>query len=302
MLEGPVQNCAKNRQGEDEETMEYLFLLLKTVLLRPYVFVFLIAFLVAGFLSFGKMRTLSFMLVTWAVAFVCEYSSTRNGFPFGLYHYTGDTHGQELFLFNVPFYDSLSFSFLLFASYSMSLFILSPLKIEKNNVDVLHTFDLRQSKSVLFLSSIFMMMIDVVIDPVALRGDQWFLGRIYYYDSPGYHFGVPLSNAFGWAFVGFVSLWIYQKIEKKLQNKTQHSPKKSTIPYHALMGVGLYYGVLLFMLSVCMWIDEKALLIACAFIFLLPTIFLVLRLRDPRARASEQDWQEHLKDYIVKNN
>lgn len=279
--------------------MELFLLLFKTVLLRPYVFVFLIAFLMAGFLSFGKVRTFTFMFVTWFVAFVCEYSSTRNGFPFGLYHYTGDTKGQELFLSNVPFYDSLSFSFLLFAAYSMSLFMLSPLKIENKKVDVLHTFELRQSKSVLFLTSFFMMMIDVVIDPVALRGDQWFLGRIYYYDSPGYHFGVPLSNAFGWAFVGFVSLWIYQKIEKKLRDQTKYMPTKSNIPNHAIMGVGLYYGVLLFMLSVCMWIDEKGLLIACAFIFFLPTVFLVLRFRDPRVRASAQDWQAHIKDYFI---
>jgi uncharacterized membrane protein len=282
--------------------MEWFVLLFKTVLLRPYVFVFLIAFLMAGFLSFGKTRTFTFMFVTWFVAFICEYSSTRNGFPFGLYHYTGDTKGQELFLSNVPFYDSLSFSFLLFAAYSMSLFMLSPLKIENKKVDVLHTFELRQSKSVLFLTSFFMMMIDVVIDPVALRGDQWFLGRIYYYDSPGYHFGVPLSNAFGWAFVGFVSLWIYQMIEKKLRNKPEYTPKKSNIPNHALMGIGLYYGVLLFMLSVCMWIDEKGLLIACSFIFFLPTVFLVLRFRDQRVRASQQDWQAHIKDYSVRNN
>lgn len=242
------------------------------------------------------------MIVTWAVAFICEYSSTRNGFPFGLYHYIGDTHDKELFFSNVPFYDSLSFSFLLFASYSMSLLMLSPLKIENKKIDVLHTFELRQSKSVLCLTTLFMMMIDVVIDPVALRGDQWFLGRIYYYDSPGYHFGVPLSNALGWAFVGFVSLLIYQQIEKYLHAKPKYQMIKSKIPNHALMGVGLYYGVLLFMLSICIWIDEKALLIASFFIYFLPTVFLVFRLRDPKVRANDQDWEKHIREYKVQNN
>ncbi|MEZ4846529.1 MAG: carotenoid biosynthesis protein [Bdellovibrionota bacterium] len=100
-------------------------------MLRPYVFVFLAAFLTAGFLKMGKRKTLGFMCITWTVAFICEFSSTRNGSPFRLYHYIGDTKDQELFLSNIPFYDSLSFSFLLFASYSMALFMLSPLKISK---------------------------------------------------------------------------------------------------------------------------------------------------------------------------
>ena len=44
--------------------------------------------------------------------------------------------------------------------------------------------------------------IDMVIDPVALRGDRWFLGKIYYYPEPGVHFGVPFANYIGWAVVG----------------------------------------------------------------------------------------------------
>jgi uncharacterized membrane protein len=279
--------------------MEFLKLCWGTLMLRPYVFVFLAAFLTAGFLKMGKRKTFSFMFITWIVAFVCEFSSTRNGFPFGLYHYIGDTRNREFFISNIPFYDSLSFSFLLFASYSMALFMLSPLKISKKNIDVLDHFKLRQSKSVLFLTTIFMMMIDVIIDPVALRGDQWFLGRIYYYADPGYHFGVPLSNAFGWAFVGFVSIFIFQKVENRYFRKKDTKPYKSKVPYHSLMGVGLYYGVFFFMLSICWWIEERALLIASAFIFLLPTILLIVRFRDPRARANEQDWKKHCEDFRI---
>lgn len=285
---------------EEVKSMEFFSLLFKTVLLRPYVFIFLIAFLVAGFLKMGKPRTLTFMMITWIVAFLSEYSSTRNGFPFGLYHYTGETRGKELFFSNVPFFDSLSFTFLLFAAYSISLFMLSPLKVEKNNVDVLDTFAIRQSKTILILTTSFMFMIDVVIDPVALRGDRWFLGQIYHYEYPGYYFGVPLTNAGGWAIVGGVSLWIYQKVEKRFfHNKPDLKPKKSNVPYHSLMGLGLYYGVLLFMLSICGWIDEQALLIASCFVFFLPTVFVILRFRDLRARANEDDWKKHCIDFRI---
>ena len=95
--------------------MEIPLLFFNTILLRPYVFAFLAAFLVSAVALIGWPRTWRFWLVSWITAFVCEYSSTRNGIPFGWYFYNGSTVGQELYFSNIPFMDSISFSFLLFA-------------------------------------------------------------------------------------------------------------------------------------------------------------------------------------------
>jgi len=67
--------------------MDTIDILVSTILLRPYVFILL------GF---------------YLIAFISEYTSTRIGIPYGLYHYTGETHGKKLFISNVPFMDSLS--------------------------------------------------------------------------------------------------------------------------------------------------------------------------------------------------
>ena len=41
---------------------------------------------------------------------ICASSpSVRTGIPFGWYYYTGSTEGQELYIADVPFMDSLSF-------------------------------------------------------------------------------------------------------------------------------------------------------------------------------------------------
>ena len=88
----------------------------KTLLLRPYVFFFLGVALVAAARFLGWKRTGALFGITWLTAFVCEFSSTRIGFPFGDYYYTGSTVGEELYLANIPFMDSLSFTFLLYAS------------------------------------------------------------------------------------------------------------------------------------------------------------------------------------------
>src|SRR5438094_588576 len=64
--------------------MEFLTVLGKTVLLRPYVFVPLMLALAISVSLMGRTRTTIFFLITWMVAFACEFSSTRTGIPFGV--------------------------------------------------------------------------------------------------------------------------------------------------------------------------------------------------------------------------
>lgn len=258
--------------------MEFLTLLYKTVLLRPYVFVFLAFFLLFATVSMGFRRTLVFLFSTWILAFLSEFSSTRNGFPYGLYHYTGSTRGEELFISNVPFMDSLSYSFLLFASMSMALFFLSPLRVSKKDVQVVEDYSIRHGWKVLILTAVFMMMIDFITDPITILGDRWFLGKIYEYEYHGAYFGIPLSNALGWGLVGLVAMFVYQRIEKRWFGPDFKDWGIRRWRYRGLYGVGLYYGVLGFMLAVTAWIGEKGLLIAGSFIFLIPTVFFLFRL------------------------
>lgn len=238
--------------------MEQLLLLFKTILFRPYVFVFLAAFLFAAIQLIGWPRTWRFWLISWATAFVCEYSSTRNGIPFGWYHYNGSTLGQELYFSNIPFMDSISFSFLLYAAYCVALCLLLPIDRAVAALPLRSLrFDLtaRTDWRLWLLTAGLFAFIDMVIDPVALRGDRWFLGKIYYYPDPGWHFGVPFANYVGWAVVGLTSLAIYFPIDRRLPALNSH-PSATTAP-RILLGVGLYYGVLAFNLAMTFWIGES---------------------------------------------
>lgn len=239
--------------------MDFPILFFKTLLLRPYVFVFLAAFLFNANRLLGWSRTWLFFLITWVTAFVCEYASTRTGIPFGWYHYTGMTVGEELYLSNIPFMDSLSFTFLLFASYSLALLFLAPARpavIQSLRAIPRFSFDprVRRSWPVLALTVLFFAFIDMVIDPVALRGDRWFLGKIYYYPDPGVHFGVPFENYVGWAVVGSLSLAAYIPIERRMHPLAPEHEQDATIGI--LLGCGLYLGVLVFNLAVTFWIGE----------------------------------------------
>jgi len=263
--------------------MDTLTLFLKTILFRPYVFVFLAAFLFAAIQLIGWPRTWRFWLISWATAFVCEFSSTRNGIPFGWYPYNGSTVGQELYFSNVPFMDSISFSFLLYAAYCVALCLLLPPAQSSSAIQPRLKplrFDpaTRTTWSVLLLTAFLFAFIDMVIDPVALRGDRWFLGKIYYYPDPGIHFGVPFANYVGWAVVGLISLAIYFPLERRLPAL---SLPLSVTP-RLLLGVGLYYGVLAFNLSVTFWIGESFMGMSGLLMHLPLIALLMLRLAGPR--------------------
>jgi hypothetical protein len=235
--------------GPDHLTI-HMDLLIGTFLLRPYVFGFLAAYLVAGARDLGWRRTLLFGAWVGPLAWFSEFLSTRIGIPFGLYHYTGDTRGQELFIANVPFMDCLSFTFLAYASFCLARGALR---------------SRRPSPTVVALASgVLMMLLDVVIDPIAVRGDQWFLGRIFYYAEEGVYFGVPLSNFAGWLLLGVLSVGGYlcwkSRLSPGLGLTGDDDDAKDRYGRQYWPGIALYYAVLGFNLGVTGWIGEWLLL------------------------------------------
>jgi len=219
-------------------------LLAGTFTLRPYVFGFLAIFLVAGVRDLGRAGTLAFLFWGGGVALVAEVVSTRVGVPFGLYHYTGATRGAELFLGNVPFFSPLSFPFLAYAAFCLARRALGPAWASTRAGRV---------RTVL-VSGVLMMLLDVVIDPLAVRGGRWFLGHIFYYPEGGLYFGVPLSNFLGWLLVGWITVggvaWGMSATGRG------DAGREGPGPGSPRLGIGLYYLVLAVNLSVTLWIGE----------------------------------------------
>jgi uncharacterized membrane protein len=260
-------------------SMDILVLFLKTIALRPYVFLFLAAFLFSAIRLIGWSRTWRFWLISWITAFVCEYSSTRTGIPFGWYFYNGSTVGEELYFSDVPFMDSISFSFLLYAAYCVALCFFLPTdrtaaatrtRLKRLRFDV----QARTAWPVLLMTAFMFAFIDMVIDPVALRGDRWFLGKIYYYPDPGVHFGVPIDNYIGWVVVGLLSLAVYFPLDRRLP--AHAFPASSTA--RLLLGIGN--------LGMTFWIGEWFMGLS-GLLMHLPVLALVLyRLADLRPTPS----------------
>lgn len=233
-------------------------LVLGTLALRPYVFAFLILFLASGSADLGWRRTLAFGASVWPVAWLAEFSSTRTGIPFGLYQYTGVTRGRELYIADVPFMDALSFTFLAYAAFCLARWALAGRRA--------------CPWALALVTGALMAALDVVIDPLAVRGDRWFLGRIFYYPDGGVYWGVPLSNFAGWVIVGALGVGVYVALAGR-------TPAGRIWP-----GVALYYLVLGFNLAVTAWIGEW--LLAAVGVALHAAIALTIRYVRPEPGAA----------------
>ncbi len=270
--------------------MDLFSLLVSTVILRYYVFLFLLLFLVAGVVTLGLRKTAIFLGITWCIAFLAEYSSTRNGIPFGDYFYIESTRHRELWISNIPFMDSISFTFLAYVSYTMALFfLLKPFRDEGWGLQ--DEEDIRHSPKVLGLAVLLFVFLDVVIDPLALRGDRWFLGKIFGYGTEGVYFGVPISNFVGWAVVGGSSLFLFQCYDEREKGNAELWRVSLG---RLLLGPLLYFIILLFNLSMTLVIGERLLGTVGIFIHLPILVFFLLRLAALR-RVSPQLFEEKSK-------
>jgi uncharacterized membrane protein len=268
-------------------------------LLRPYVFVFFAVYLVAAVSKMGWKKTLVFTLIAYSVAFLAEFSSTRTGVPFGLYHYVDTTRDRELWIANIPFWDSLSFTFLCYLGFSLAVLMYSPLQIGRGDMQVVDTCEIRQSRRVLVTATVLMTLLDVVIDPLTVRGERWFLGKIYYYPNGGIYFGVPLSNFIGWALVGAVTVALFQWFERRqwLSSDLVRPAGVRRLPYGGLIEPLLYAGVLLFNVVLTFAIGETLLGIIAIMIYLPVGVLFAANFVDPRRRADATQLATHRYDF-----
>lgn len=235
-------------------------LLWGTILLRPYVAVFLATYLLLACRSTGLGACLAFLGSGYLLAWLSEFSSIHTGFPYGLYFYIPATRGQELWLAGIPMMDSVSYVFLAYASYQTAVALLRLGGVVPERLG--RFWQTGGLGAVLFVT------LDIVIDPLALRGYRWFLGQIYGYPEPGVYFGIPLSNFAGWFLVGWALLALWHQLARWSPPWRWWRLGCRTGTYHSWLGAGLYASVLIFNLVLTFAIGELTLGLVGLFVYL----------------------------------
>jgi putative membrane protein len=152
--------------------------------------------------------------------------------------------------------DSISFAFLAWAAYALAIAIRGPggeSLAPGEGVPLAQ----RTSSRTLALAVACLVLIDVIIDPLAVRGDRWFLGKIFEYPRGGAYFGVPLSNFAGWAVVGSIALALYAALDRRWEVRGWPAPGGGAVGF--LLGGALWYAVAAFNLIITFAIGETAL-------------------------------------------
>jgi uncharacterized membrane protein len=269
---------------------------LGTFTMRPYVFAFFATYLVAAVLHLGWRKTIWFTVLGYLIAFLSEYSSINNGFPYGWYYYIEATRGKELWVAGVPFFDSLSYVFLSYCSYATALLLLAPVKGTRSDLVLLETGRLRRSFSALFLGSLFQVFLDIVTDPVALQGDRWFLGKIYGYREAGTHFGIPFSNYLGWWLVSALIIGTLQLIDRLVGGKDRPAGVVAA-PFRCLYAPFLYLCVVAFNLVVTLHIGEKLMALTGLFIYTLPVAMALVLIYNKVNHYHKDELAAHLLEF-----
>jgi putative membrane protein len=267
------------------------------VTLRPYVFAFLAVYLVAASAHMGWRRTLAYLPLGYGLAWISEYASIHWGFPYGDYYYIPDTVDREIWVLGVPFMDSLSYVFLSYCSYNLAVFLLSPVVFGSRSAFVLETRAIRRSRRVWLLGACLFVLLDIIIDPVALQGYRWFLGQIYGYRSPGIYFGIPMSNFGGWLLVGIVLVGALQVLDRIAVLEPAGLPAHARLPWIALLGPALYVGIMLFNMSVTFWIGELLLGVTGCLILAVPVLMGALFSHYKHLHLARRDVEAHLTDF-----
>ncbi len=209
-------------------------ILITTLIKRPYVFLFLLTYLVLSIRTRGLTRTILFLIIGYTIAWASEALSIRTGFPYGWYFYIYENLKGEWLNYGVPVWDSVSYVFLCYASMMTARFVKPHSSLFKQ----------------IILGAALVVFLDIIIDPVAHLGDQWFLGKIYYYPYPGFYFNVPLANFIGWFFTAALILFIDSLIDRKIPSRTF----KELSLFDKLSGPLFYLSIILFNWIITIWI------------------------------------------------
>ena len=189
-------------------------IVLHTLTHRWWALIFIPVFFWVATAERSWRSALRFLAVASGISLAAEYLSTHTGFPYGRYDYIANTHGTELYISNVPLFVPLTFGTVIWAGRAL---------INKTNV---------RPATLIVGGAVFAAAIDLVIDPMTLRGGTWFMGWLYSYRSSGPWFNVPWSNYAGWILVGALILFVDTLFEAK-------TPKK----VDAVRGPMLAYGM-----------------------------------------------------------
>ena len=152
-------------------------------------------FIIHGALVWGFFNIAIFLIITIIVSLLLEIIGSKTGYVFGgKYHYNND-NTPGFILFGIPVLIPIAWFGIIYMSINFCNYVTNVRFPFENSIN--HYF--------IILTAIFVMLLDLVLDPLAVDEKRW------NWELPGIYYGIPILNFFGWLLVPLLILLIFQQ-------------------------------------------------------------------------------------------
>ena len=151
-------------------------------------------FTIHGALVWGFFNIAIFLIITIIVSLLLEIIGSKTGYVFGgKYHYNND-NTPGFILFGIPVLIPIAWFGITYMSINFCNYV----------TNVRFPFENSINYYFIILTAIFVMSLDLVLDPLAVDEKRW------NWELPGIYYGIPILNFFGWLLVPLLTLLIFQ--------------------------------------------------------------------------------------------
>jgi len=199
-----------------------------TVFGRWYVTLFGLTFLWCAVRHLGWRKTLIYLGGSLVVGLLFENGSVKYGFPYTRYAFNDALRDKEVFVGDVPLMVPLSYSFMGYFAFALGRLLASGPRRTRGRW-VLAEYGLGVMLAVWALW---------ILDPVSRLGHQFYLGRLFAYDGPGFWFGLPLGSQLGFGLtsvllIGLLTWLAREDPDVPVAGLRAHPHLIALITYHA---------------------------------------------------------------------
>ena len=158
------------------------------------VFLGALFFIIHGALFWGVLNIAIFLIITLIVSLLLEIIGSKTGYVFGgKYHYNSN-NTPGFILFGIPVLIPIAWFGIIYMSINFCNYV----------TNVRFPFEDSTNYFFIILTAIFVMLLDLVLDPLAVDEKRW------NWELPGIYYGIPILNFFGWLLVPLLILLIFQ--------------------------------------------------------------------------------------------
>ncbi len=171
-------------------------------------------FLVHGSMVWGWLNIITFAIISFFIGIVMEIIGTKTGLIFGGKYKFDLKLSPGPSISSIPLIIPLSWSGLIYMSLNYCDLVLGGSFYLSSNQNII----------LLLFPSILMVLLDLVLDPIAVDEKRW------KWNKPGAYYGVPFLNFVGWLFTTLLILFTFKlfksdfKIDKEINFFFMYSP------------------------------------------------------------------------------